>query len=220
MSTHTLNALLKMAVLAGVETAVRQHIRRGDDLDARDSGGCTPLMLAASRNKADICRLLLAAGVKHDLADTSGRNAIAIAYAAGASEAVAVIENYIATTSNVINAVEKIGLPHRSDLILDFSDDEENSLDLSDWDVEEDNPPPAEDETLAKSATVLLMAIARHRPVDTAEDWKYFDLFLPDSAAPLLQADDEDGRIGLRYLFLRALKGRQRTRNSSSEPLR
>ena len=44
-----MNPLLRMAVLAGVETAVRLHIRRGDSLDARDGGGATPLMLAAGR---------------------------------------------------------------------------------------------------------------------------------------------------------------------------
>src|SRR3972149_6184599 len=91
MPAPPLNLLLKMAVVAGVETAVRLHIRRGDDLDARDGGGLTPLMLAASRNKANICRLLLASGVNPDLADPSGRNALAIAHATGASDAAAVI---------------------------------------------------------------------------------------------------------------------------------
>ena len=90
MPTAPLNRLLKMAVVAGVETAVRLHIRRGDDLDARDSAGLTPLMLAASRNKANVCRLLLAAGVNSDLVDPSGRNALAIAHAASALETVVV----------------------------------------------------------------------------------------------------------------------------------
>lgn len=49
-------------------------------------------------------------------------------------------------------------------------------------------------------------AITRHKPVDTAEDWEDFDLFLPEFATPLLKADDEEGRIGLRHLFLRALR--------------
>ena len=91
MPAQPLNQLLKMAVVAGVEIAVRLHIRRGDDLNACDGAGLTPLMLAASRNKASICRLLLEAGVNPDLADHSGRNALAIAHAASASEAAAVI---------------------------------------------------------------------------------------------------------------------------------
>lgn len=91
MLGQPLNKLLKMAVVAGVETAVRLHIRRGDDLDACDGAGYTPLMLAASRNKANICRVLLEAGVNSSLVDYSGRNALAIALEASASEAAAVI---------------------------------------------------------------------------------------------------------------------------------
>ena len=57
-----MNPLMRMAVLAGVETAVRLHIRRGDNLDARDGGGATPLMLAAGRKKKGVVALLLSAG--------------------------------------------------------------------------------------------------------------------------------------------------------------
>ena len=81
-----------MAVVAGVESAVRIHIDRGDDLDARDEKGLTPLMISASRNKAAICKLLLAAGADASLLDRSGRDAISIARAAGALEAAAAIE--------------------------------------------------------------------------------------------------------------------------------
>lgn len=91
MPIAPLNRLLKMAVVAGVETAVLLHIRRGDNLDARDGAGLTPLMLAASRNKANVCRLLLTAGVNPDLVDPSGRDALAIAHAACAFETAAVI---------------------------------------------------------------------------------------------------------------------------------
>ncbi len=80
-----------MAVLAGVETAVRMHVRRGDDLDARDGDGMTPLMLAASKNRAAICSLLLESGADAFLADTSGRDALEIAETAGAAEAAAVL---------------------------------------------------------------------------------------------------------------------------------
>ena len=57
-----LNRLFKMAVMAGVEGSVRLHIRRGDDPNARDNQGLTPLMIAASRNRAGTCRLLLDSG--------------------------------------------------------------------------------------------------------------------------------------------------------------
>lgn len=81
-----------MAVVASVESAIRIHIDRGDDLNARDDKGQTPLMLAAARNKASICKLLLEAGADADLLDPVGRSALNIAQAAGATEAARVIE--------------------------------------------------------------------------------------------------------------------------------
>ena len=238
MPAQPLNQLLKMAVVAGAETSVRLHIHRGDDLDACDGAGYTPLMLAASRNKANICRLLLEAGVNPDLVDHSGRNALAIAHAASAPEAAAVIiensntrqvlpddsvslnvDDELATpdtstdtiesetaTGNDGGCLDNVEVSSRDDTTLEYSDEEECHLDLSAWVMEEDSPPPKGDETLAEAATLLHQVITRHKPIDTAEDWGDFDLFLPELAVPLLQADDEEGRIGLRNLFLRALR--------------
>ena len=86
-----LSQFLRMAVMAGVESAVRIHIERGDDLNARDASGMTPLMLSAVRNKPAICRLLLSAGVDHELLDPSGRTALEIAVTAGAEATAAIL---------------------------------------------------------------------------------------------------------------------------------
>ena len=77
-----------MAIFAGVESAVRIHIERGDNLNARDAGGQTPLMLAAARSKPHICKLLLDAGADPLLTDPNGNSALFIANAAGAREVV------------------------------------------------------------------------------------------------------------------------------------
>ncbi|MCL5967770.1 MAG: ankyrin repeat domain-containing protein [Betaproteobacteria bacterium] len=90
---HHLSRFLRMAVVAGVESAVQIHIDRGDNLNARDDKGQTPLMLSAARNKAAICKLLLAAGADAFLLDPSGRNALGIAQAAGSCEAASAIED-------------------------------------------------------------------------------------------------------------------------------
>lgn len=87
-----MNRFLRMAVLAGVESAVQIHIDRGDDLNARDANEQTPLMLAAVRNKAAICKLLIAAGADAHLLCPSGLTALSIAHAAGALEAASAIE--------------------------------------------------------------------------------------------------------------------------------
>lgn len=81
-----MNPLLRMAVLAGVETTVLLYIRRGDNLDARDGGGATALMLAAGRRKAEIVAQLLSAGADPALTDPSGLDAIGYAERAGATE--------------------------------------------------------------------------------------------------------------------------------------
>lgn len=80
-----------MAVIAGVESAVQVHIDRGDDLNARDSNGMTPLMLSAARNRSAVCRLLLNAGADHHLLDPSGKTAHAIAIASGARETAVIL---------------------------------------------------------------------------------------------------------------------------------
>jgi len=272
--TNPLNRLLKMAVVAGVETAVRLHVRRGDDLDARDERGLTPLMIAAAKNRGAICRILLEGGATPDLEDPSGRDAHAIARAAGASEATAIIKVALAATAQenpeIEDSVEEkpgafldlvetpvedergfetvdieetvqeqsteepespeeerteapipvsgsdstmsyaddapVAFLPVSELLLDFSEDDGDSPDFSAWEAEEEVPPPAEDKTLVEAATTLHRAISGHEPVDTAESWGDFEVFLPDEAVPLLRADDEDGRVGLSRLFLRAIR--------------
>jgi RNA polymerase primary sigma factor len=87
-----LSRFFKMAIVAGVENAVRLHIERGDNLNARDSAGQTPLMLAAARNKPHICKLLLTAGADPLLRDPSGSDALIIATAAGAREVALLLE--------------------------------------------------------------------------------------------------------------------------------
>jgi len=97
-----LSRLLKMAVVAGVESAVRIHIERGDDLNARDAGGQTPLMLAAARNKPHICKLLLDAGADPHLTDSDGKTAFFIAKATGAREIALLFEPEFASEMDTV----------------------------------------------------------------------------------------------------------------------
>lgn len=80
-----------MAVMAGVESAVQIHIDRGDDLNARDASGRTPLMLCASRDKPAICKLLVSAGADLGLRDLSGKTALEIALDAGSHATAAIL---------------------------------------------------------------------------------------------------------------------------------
>lgn len=96
---NTLNPLLRLAVIAGVAIAVKHHIRRGDDLDARDGKGLTPLMLAAGRKKASIVQLLLDSGANPALSDPEGKDALAYAERAGSKECVVSLSNALALLS-------------------------------------------------------------------------------------------------------------------------
>jgi len=239
------------------------HIRRGDDLDARGSDGMTPLMLAASKNKAAICTLLLEAGADAFLKDSSGRHALEIAEAYGAAEAAAVLASSLLKVMEPPYAERELGLRTTSmnvpastyvrddgpttgeagDLTLaplapklgqklgqgtpsiprtepksdpTFEDkgnsrsEKEHSAglfrDISDWEPEEDGPPPEVDETLAAAASAAHMEISTHKPIDTAEDWEEFEAFLPERAAPLTRAGDGEGRERIRRTLLRALR--------------
>lgn len=101
-----INRLLKMAVVGGVEVAVKLHIARGDDLDSRDDRGLTPLMLAATRNKASICQLLIDAGVDLRALDSLGRDALAVARAAEALDSALTIEAALAQQAAQVPQIE------------------------------------------------------------------------------------------------------------------
>lgn len=80
-------------MVGGVEAAVSLHIDRGDDVNARDDRGLTLLMLAAAKNRARICRLLLDSGADPWASDPSGNDARGIALSAGALDAAREIDS-------------------------------------------------------------------------------------------------------------------------------
>lgn len=91
----------------------------------------------------------------------------------------------------------------RPRLHFDFRDDGE-PLDLSGWEAEEEKPAPADDRPAAISHVATQEAIAQHTPLDDSADWADFEADLPAHAAPLLRAQDAEGRVELRTLLLRA----------------
>lgn len=98
-----LNRLLRIAVFAGVESAIKLHIQRGDNLNARDANGLTPLMIAAIRNKANVVEILLAGGADPELRDPSGLDALAIAEKSGSQAVIALL---LSLRSSVLSAIE------------------------------------------------------------------------------------------------------------------
>lgn len=228
----TLSSFFRMAIFAGVESAVRIHIERGDDLNARDSGGQTPLMLAAARSKPHICKLLLDAGADPHLTDPNGNSALFIANAAGAREVVSLLESAFSNAHHAVSADDAFLLPtdempandnvifiseSENDIgwptapipnFVDLIDFDENgaTLDLSGWEAEADLSTPDGDPNVLATASEVQNAISKHFPIDISADWDDFEVFLPERASPLPKADDAEARERLRSLLLRATR--------------
>ena len=212
--TPLLNRFLRMAVLRGVEESVRLHLDRGDDVNARDEQGMTVLMLSAARNNGRICCILLEGGAESNLRDPQGDDALAIAIKAGASEARLAIEAYLAPAISLHEPEVTLSIP-----AYEFPSDEaseaeqlsvgrpafssvlpypieETATELStgglmigDWEAEDHELPPAGDSALMAPTFAAQAAITQHIPLDTSVDWIDFEVFLPDSAAPLPRGD-------------------------------
>ncbi len=214
-----LNRLFKMAVMAGVEESVRLHIRRGDDINARDDKGLTPLMIAASRNRAGTCKLLLDSGADAQLLNPAGLDALTLASLAGAHDTATVLQAALAIrpdhngnpcertdvvqgfASVVIGAIDDAPIPPAEVALSDG-----DAFDLTGWEAEDDRPAPQDDLTLAQDAAAVHDAISKHTPVDTSEEWSDFDVFLPERATPLPRSEDTEARAELRLLLLRAIR--------------
>ncbi len=210
-----LNRFLKIAVLAGVARAIQIHIDRGDDLNARDSSGMTPLMLSAARNNSIICKLLLDAGADKSLLDPSGRTALAIAIAAGAHESAEIL-------SAITTSVLEVGaLPNVNNQALESNEYSKNEIvqwavqteqksisdfDLTGWEPEGECIPPEDDLTVLKVASDIQFAITEYEPIDSSVNWDDIDAYLPEQSLPLARTDDIEARERLHLLLLRAIR--------------
>jgi len=193
-----------MAVVAGVESSVQMHIDRGDDLEARDDKGFTPLMLAAIRDKAKICRILLAAGASHQSLNPSGRNALALALESGAVESATVLSCANKSQDRDgrdLDAPATYLSPQQSEVMV-----AEDAFDLSAWIPEVEADTHINDTSLLAAAAETDRVISAHDPVDTAEDWSDIDAFLPERSTPFLHIEDTEARARVRTLLLRALR--------------
>lgn len=200
-----MNRLFKMALMAGVESAVRLHIDRGDDPDSRDDNGLTPLMIAASRNKANICRLLLASNANPHLLDPLGRDALSIATSSRASEAEAVL--LVALAPLPALAVKSTHIDPALEAAAYGSEQGDGAgFDLSGWIEEEEAIEPAATSALVPEAAAAQAAITSHAPIDSAADWDEFEIALPSFARPMPRVIEAERSENLRLLLLRAMR--------------
>jgi ankyrin repeat protein len=91
MSAETANELhgLHRAIKRGDVLAVRQYLRAGGSVTAKDQYGWTPLLMAAKQGHTPIVRLLVEAGADINEVWPYGYTALAAAAFAGSAETVA-----------------------------------------------------------------------------------------------------------------------------------
>ncbi len=195
--------MLRMAALAGVEASVKLHIKRGDDLNARDGGGLTPLMLAASKNQASVCHLLVEAGADPDLRDPLGRDALSIALSASAMGAADILSKFICKPDSITDGQRK-DRSGAQEIVTVVSLDEDWDESAGEWEAYKEKAPPEGNSLIADQAVAIHRSISRHVPLDTAENWADLDLVLPEHAKSL--STEIDPPNDLRFLLLRAVR--------------
>jgi RNA polymerase primary sigma factor len=202
-----LNPLLKMAVLTGIQTAVRLHIRRGDNVNATDDKGRSALILAASRGHTETCRLLLEAGADPRILDNDGNDALSLAKGAGMIELALLLGQYLSVSAETQHGqTPTIGPASvKGD---NRAAPDEAPIDLSAWETEEESQPPPSDEECLAMASALQRDISAHVPIDADEDWSDVDIDLPNiqTGRRRRNALDDDDRDAALHLFLVGLQ--------------
>lgn len=195
-----------MALLFGAMESVRLHLRSGSDVNAVDEKGRSPLILAATRGRLDLCRFLLEEGADPAIRDHEGNDALAVAQGRGQSEiatmlAVAETSAGKTHTVGVVGENPDAGFPP----ILSTGDD---MIDLSVWQEDIERPPPRDDPTCSDDAAVLQRLISRHVPIDRDADWDDVDIDLPEPDDLILRRTplSVEEQRALRLLLVEALR--------------
>jgi len=191
-----LHPVLRLATIAGVQTSIRLHIRRGDDLDAVDDHGRTPLMLAAEHGHAEVCRLLLQAGADPQVIDSAGQDAAAIAEAAGKIVVSAVLSQFQKEQEDEAGRLEKYPASQVDETITPprFTASEAGARVFGDWEAEDEPTEPANDKSRSEAARATQLLISAHVATSDDEDWSDIDIDLPEVRADRgrRQLDDDD----------------------------
>ncbi len=198
-SRRPLSPAFRMALLAGTIASVRLHLRSGGDVNAADERGRSPLILAASKGRIDLCQLLLDEGADPDLRDHAGNDALAVAQAQGQTEIASLLVP-AATTTARLQAVNVSGQTPTSP--------DDPVVDLFDWQEDIEEPPPPDNPSCVNDAVVLQDFISQHVPLDKDPGWGDIEIDLPEpqELVPGRTPFTDDQEDSLRLLFVEALR--------------
>lgn len=198
-SRKPLSPAFRMALLAGTIASVRLHLRSGGDVNAADERGRSPLILAASKGRIDLCQLLLDEGADPDIRDHAGNDALALAQAQGQ------------TSSRlywVLRQRQQENCKSESASGPTPTSPDDSVVDLFDWQEDIEGPPPADNPWCADDAVVLQNFISQHVPIDKDPGWGDIEINLPEpqDIVPRRTPSTGDQEDSLRLLFVEALR--------------
>jgi len=163
--------LFKLAVLSGSESAIDIHVRRGDDVNARDGEGRSLLMLAAAKGNINVCRILLDAGANIALADAKGNDAFSFAVNSRHREVELLLRSRIAETGTFS---QQPPADPQEKMVVD-----DPTLPIDGWEEEDAVITPPSDYSVCIEAKNRQSTLSQYVPVDMAEDWSEVDVVLP-----------------------------------------
>ncbi len=162
-----ISPLFRLALIKGEEASVLLHLRRHSPVNGRDVNGRTPLMIAASNGRPDICELLVLEGADVSLRDPDGHTASDLAIRCGHHFIAAILQpSMVVSPPPVIEAAAA-------------ADPGEERIDG--WEAETEFHAPADNRVAGQDVIALQVAIASHRVTRERDDWETADIFLPAS---------------------------------------
>ncbi|MDC5341804.1 sigma-70 family RNA polymerase sigma factor [Acinetobacter baumannii] len=170
----SLSSLLKLAIKAGVLDAVKMQIERDSLINAVDSSGLTPLMLAALFRQPEIFEYLIEAGANLELTDSKGKSASDYAEESGIEK----IKNSIFDAKrnkekNTLGSIE-------TNLPIFILDSEWELGGPDSWIIEDEIKAPENDVTCLLDAEKIYKNIIDHQIIDKeVKEWSDVKIDLP-----------------------------------------
>jgi RNA polymerase primary sigma factor len=201
-----INPLFKLAVLQGVEAAVKLHIDRGQDVNGKDEAGRPLLMLAVLRGHPGTCRLLLDAGANPAATNGDGKDCLTVAAESSHPNIRELFREFKPARPRPDSPAGDENL--QGAVLADEggeADDAGLGLDLRAWEEEPEEIAPVGDSEASVVSERVQDNISGHTPIDLDGDWTDVTIDLPLPSA-LSSEFDEEETASLRETFLKGLR--------------
>ncbi|MFT4739621.1 MAG: RNA polymerase primary sigma factor [Marivirga sp.] len=190
-----MSPLFKLSLRAGVFAAVSSHIKKTGNLNSIDERGNTPLMIAASNGRLNICQLLIDSGASALVKNLDGKTASELAKSTRNLTIYELIQK--STMSRSIPSAEPLKpikppneavypelepkpfslTQHNPEFTI--ADEDSDIFELSEWQSDEQTFIPKQDDASVVEASKTQKDISKHKPIDQDTDWSDVMLEIP-----------------------------------------